>query len=325
MNVRVVDEHGRQLAMGRNLAQLRAELGREAEATFSAAVTARAAQSGLTDWSFGPLEEVMEIRDGAQILIGYPALVDEGASVSLQVMDAPERARDAHRRGLVRLFVLQLKEQARSIEKAVPQSLALQYAALGEAPALRTQLVEAAFARACLVEPWPVDAAAFAVRREEARARVTLIAQEIARLAGVVLAEHQAVVKKLAGVRSHAEAVKDVEAQLARLLPRDFIAATPPDRLQHLPRYLKAIALRLDKLRADPARDARLLAELRPLEAQWQREDARLRRGGTTDAPLEQFRWLLEELRVQLFAQELRTPVPVSAKRLHKLWQTLSR
>jgi len=140
-----------------------------------------------------------------------------------------------------------------------------------------------------------------------------------------VLAEHQAVVKKLAGVRSHAEAVKDVEAQLARLLPRDFIAATPPDRLQHLPRYLKAIALRLDKLRADPARDARLLAELRPLEAQWQREDARLRRGGTTDAPLEQFRWLLEELRVQLFAQELRTPVPVSAKRLHKLWQTLSR
>jgi len=154
---------------------------------------------------------------------------------------------------------------------------------------------------------------------------VTLIAQEVARLAGTILAEYQAVQKKLAGAKAHADAVKDVEAQFARLVPKDFIAATPWDRLQHLPRYLKAITLRLDKLRADPARDARQLAELRPLETQWLREDLRVRRSGTTDPQLEQFRWLLEELRVQLFAQELKTPVPVSAKRLAKLWQTLSR
>jgi ATP-dependent helicase HrpA len=325
MNIRVVDEHGRQLAMGRNLAQLRAELGQKAGETFSTIAQPRAAQTGLTEWTFGPLEELMEIRQGGQTLIGYPALVDAGESVSLELLDSPERARETHRRGLIRLFMLQLKEQARSIERGLPQSLALQYAAFGEIAALRQQLLEAAFGRACLVEPWPTDAAAFAARRDEARARVTLIAQEVARLAGTILAEYLAVQKKLAGARAHAEAAKDIEAQLARLVPKDFIAATPFERLQHLPRYLKAVALRIDKLRADPARDARQLAELRPLESQWLREDAKVRRNGTTDPQLEQFRWLLEELRVQLFAQELKTPIPVSSKRLAKLWQTLSR
>jgi ATP-dependent helicase HrpA len=83
--------------------------------------------------------------------------------------------------------------------------------------------------------------------------------------------------------------------------------------------------LRLEKLRADPARDARATGELGPLETQWQREDAKQRKGGATDPQLEQLRWLLEELRVQLFAQELKTPVPVSVKRLEKMWQTMKR
>lgn len=131
--------------------------------------------------------------------------------------------------------------------------------------------------------------------------------------------------KKVQAAKAFPEAVRDVGAQLARLLPKDFVLATPWERLQHFPRYLKAAGLRLEKLRADPARDARALAELAPLETQWLREDARQRKTGAADPQLEQFRWLLEELRVQLFAQELRTPVPVSAKRLHKLWQTLRR
>jgi len=108
-------------------------------------------------------------------------------------------------------------------------------------------------------------------------------------------------------------------------MPRDFVLATQWERLQHFSRYLKAAALRLDKLRADPARDARALGELAALETPWLREDAKQRKTGVADPQLEQFRWLLEELRVQLFAQELRTPVPVSAKRLHKMWQTIKR
>jgi ATP-dependent helicase HrpA len=119
--------------------------------------------------------------------------------------------------------------------------------------------------------------------------------------------------------------VQDIDGQLARLLNQRFIIETPFERLQHYPRYLRAIALRLDKLKAGgalgAARDARLLAELAPLWTHYERRASVLARQGVSDAQLEQFRWLLEELRVQLFAQELRTPVPVSSKRLQKMWE----
>jgi ATP-dependent helicase HrpA len=101
-----------------------------------------------------------------------------------------------------------------------------------------------------------------------------------------------------------------------------FIADTPYTQLQHFARYLKAVVLRLDKLRADPARDAAKLAELKPLEQKYWRLVAE--RKGVTDARMQEFRWLLEELRVSFFAQELRTPQPVSVKRLEKAWGQLS-
>jgi len=327
MNFRVIDEHGRQLGMGRNLAQLRAELGREAGEQFAAIAGAGAAQTGLTDWSFGPLEDIMELKRSGQTLVGHPALVDRGDTVDLEVFDAHDRAQATHRAGLRRLFMLRLKEQARYVEKSLPglQAMVLQYATLGDASELRTQLVAAAFERACMADPLPRNAADFARRCEEARSRLLLIAQELARLLGAILGEHQALQKKLQAAKAFPEAVRDITAQLARLMPKDFVLATPGDRLQHFPRYLKAAALRLDKLRADPSREARSLAELAPLETQWLREDSRQRKSGTVDPQLEQFRWLLEELRVQLFAQELRTPVPVSAKRLQKMWQTMKR
>jgi len=327
MNFRVLDEHGRQLAMGRNLAQLRAELGDKAGEQFAEVAGAEAALAGLTDWSFGELPELMEVKRGAQTLIGYPALVDRTTAVDLEVFDSPDKAGRAHRAGLRRLFMLQLREQAKYVEKGLPglQTMALQSAAAGGASELKAQLVAAAFERACMAEPLPRDAAAFARRRDEARSRIALIAQEIARLVGTILAERQALAKRLQAAKAFPEAVRDIEAQLARLMPHDFVVATPWERLQHFPRYLKAVVLRLDKLRADPARDARAAAEIAQFETLLHREEARQRKGGAVDPQLVQFRWLLEELRVQAFAQELRTPVPVSAKRLTKLWQTLVR
>ena len=326
-NFRVVDEHGRQLAMGRNLAELRADLGERALGEFGAIAKPAAARAGLTAWDFGDLQEIMEVRQGSQTLIGYPALVDCGESVSLELLDSPEAAAATHRKGLRRLFMLQLREQARYLEKNIPglRDMALRFAAIGDAGELRDQLVAAAFDRACLGDPLPRTAAEFAVRRDEARTRLVLIAQELARLVGAIVGEHQALAKKLQAAKAFPEVVSDIEAQLARLLPKDFVAATPYERLQHFPRYLKAAALRLDKLRSDPGRDARMHAEHAPLEQAWLREDAKQRRAGARDPQLEQVRWLLEELRVQLFAQELRTPVPVSVKRLQKLWQTLRR
>jgi ATP-dependent helicase HrpA len=155
---------------------------------------------------------------------------------------------------------------------------------------------------------------------------VALIAQELARLAAAILGEYQLLQKKLAQLgKAFSVPVRETEQWAARLLQRRFIEETPYERLQHFPRYLKAAVLRLEKLRADPDRDARAAAELAPLIVQWQREQARQAKAGGSDPQLEQFRWLLEELRVQLFAQELKTPVPVSVKRLQKSWQAMQR
>ena len=121
----------------------------------------------------------------------------------------------------------------------------------------------------------------------------------------------------------HAAAAQDIEKQLGRLIGKRFIAETPFERLQHFPRYLKAVSMRLDKLRANPARDAQLMAEYAPLWTNYERRAIVLAKQGVSNPQLEQYRWLLEELRVQLFAQELRTPAPVSVKRLQKMWESL--
>ena len=129
--------------------------------------------------------------------------------------------------------------------------------------------------------------------------------------------------RKLPQAKTHAAAYQDIQQQLAALVPASFVSKTPYTQLGHLPRYLKAVVARIDKLRTDPARDARLAGEMAPLLAQYAR--ARAARKGAPDPGLDEFRWLLEELRVALFAQELRTPAPVSVKRLQKAWDAMQR
>ena len=184
------------------------------------------------------------------------------------------------------------------------------------------QLVELALDRSFLMDPWPLDAQTFAARLEQGRPRLTLIAQEISRLALSILTEWSAVQKKIKDARLARGVQDDVQHHLGRLCGKNFLRATPWDALQHLPRYLKAATLRLDKLRSDPARDEARLAELKPLEQRYLKRVAELK--GASDERLEEFRWLLEELRVSLFAQELRTPQPVSVKRLEKVWAQIS-
>ena len=165
------------------------------------------------------------------------------------------------------------------------------------------------------------DAQSFAARLSEARPRVNLIGQELARTLAVILAEHAGIGRKMHAARAHAAAVQDIGRQLDDLLPKRFVATTPAERWRHLPRYLKAISARLDKLRSDPARDALKMSELAPLLQAWRR--IATQRRGQADARLDDLRWLLEELRVSLFAQELRTPMPVSVKRLQKTLDAL--
>jgi ATP-dependent helicase HrpA len=340
MNLKVVDDHGRQLAMGRNLAQLRAELGAEAQKQFRsiahtdvpAAQLALGASEYITDWDFGVLPDLLELRRNAAALIGYPALVDHGTHCSIEVFDRPEEARQQHRAGLRQLFRLQLKEQVRFLERTLAslQSTQMQastVAALASAlpsfEELRGQVVTAALDRSCMMLPWPTDRAGFVARKDEARAKLSLVAQEIARLLATIVADAAALPKKLNAARAFAPAVADIEQQLARLFASGFLVDMPAAQLAHYPRYLKAIGLRLDKLKSDPTRDAQRMQEVAALQAPWLRELAA--RKGVHDPRMDEFRWMIEELRVSLFAQELRTPMPISAKRLQKAWDALRR
>ena len=311
MNFLVIDEHGRQLAMGRNLAELKRELGEHTAAVLQEEAPLAEGERH-TGWTMGDLAEVMEIARGGQTLVGYPALVDAGDAVTLQVFDAPEKARELHRAGVRRLLANVFKDRVRELERGWARDVAL--------GPLKEELVAAVLDRVFLGDAAPMAQAEFARRAAEGRARLLLVAQEMARTISAILGAHAELQKKLAqAAKAQPQAAEDVKQQLARLLHTGWLRATPWARLQHYPRYLKAAALRLEKLRADPARDARLAAELQPLLAAW------LRAPRPLNADLEQFGWLLEELRVSLFAQELKTPVPVSAKRLAKLWQSIRR
>ena len=360
MNFRVVDEHGRQLGMGRNLATLKSELGGQARTAFQAlaalklpasaptaapaplalppgskgvvariepppAPAAPAAAAKYTAWTFGQLPELMEIAKGGQTLIGFPALIDKGTHVEIEVFDEPDVAAAKHRAGLRRLLALSLKEPIKFLERNIPEltKMSVFYMPLGTAEELREQIIDVAIDRAFLEEPLPADEIDFRRRLEVGRSRLNLIAQEVARQAHAVLVEYAAATRKLKDARPPKEVVDDVQAQLQRLVGKRFVSTTPWAQLHHLPRYLKGITMRLDKLRADPARDAQRLGELRPVEQRWLRTLAD--RKGAVDARLTEYRWLLEELRVSLFAQELRTPQPVSVKRLDKAWEQLSR
>ncbi len=255
--------------------------------------------------------------------MGYPALVDRKAHCDLEVFDDPAEAARVHRQGLMRLFALQLREQMKYLEKNIPnlQQMGMQYMGLGSQEELRDQILDAALSRACLQEPLPRNADEFLARKEEGKSRLGLLVNEIARLVGSVLAEYHTLPKKLQGVKGQPAALADMQTQSQLLVTKRFIADNDYTQLVHFPRYLKAIAVRIDKLRADPVRDAKLMADWMQAAAPWQRA-LKTRHG---DPQMTQYRWMLEELRVSLFAQELKTPMPMSAKRLQKVWEALER
>jgi ATP-dependent helicase HrpA len=271
-------------------------------------------------WTFGTLPELLEIERKGQSLIGFPALVDAGDAVTIEVFDEPELAEQKHRLGLRRLFALQIKDALRYAQKNLPdfQRMAAAYMLLGTADELAAQIMDVALERAFLADPLPLDAAQFERRLSEGRTRVALISREVALLAGRILGEYVQAQRKLKDAKAFPEVAKDVGEQLARLMAPRFLEAHPWDALEHFPRYLKAVVLRLDKLRADPARDAEHMATVRALDQRYARVLAQ--RKGRTDEVLQRLRWMLEELRVSLFAQALRTPQPVSVKRIEKLW-----
>jgi ATP-dependent helicase HrpA len=339
MNFRVVDEQGNELAMGRDLVALRAQLGVKAQRSFTEAAASQFERRGLSAWDFDELPEIMEIERGGRRIIGFPALVDEGNSVSLVLLDTELEAQAATRRGLRRLFRLAVPEQVKYLARNLPglSEMSLRYALLLEEQGvrsdkasvgdrLREELLAASCDRAFFVDGEPVrERRTFEARVVKARTRLVEVTNELCRLTGEILNRYQQLRTRLGEPRFAAftRAIADIRAQLKALLPQGFIADVPFERLKHYPRYLDAVGMRLDRLPSNPERDAHWQQQLARF---WQMyatrvEQDRLR--GVRDPKVEEFRWMLEELRVSLWAQQLRTPYPVSFKRLEKYWAEL--
>ena len=337
MNFRLLDEHGRQLELERNLPRLKAEFGESARLAFQAValVPLAEARSSLvsgryTQWDFAELAETLEIEKAGKTLFGYPARGDGGDACEIEVFDDLLEARKCHWQGLRRLFALSQRDTLKALQKQLPNAreIGLLFMQIGTVDGILEQILNLALERAFMAEPLPINREQFLARVQAGKPRLTLIAQEIARHLLTSLEAHADLQKKLAQAKALSTAAHaDISGQIQGLIFSRCIADIPYAQLVHLPRYLKAIALRIDKLRANPSRDTQAQREWEALARPYQKL-LQGQKGSATyaldeDTRLQDFRWQLEELRVALFAQELKTPMPMSAKRLEKVLLSL--
>ncbi|MFP5410651.1 MAG: ATP-dependent RNA helicase HrpA [Gammaproteobacteria bacterium] len=327
MNVSVVDDSGQELASGRDLAALREQLGGAARITYGGGAEDNPFErTGLVEWTVGDLPEQVKFKRGGRELTGYPALVDTGEAVDLRLLDESHAAEAETRRGVVRLLRLALVAQFKQLDKDLSRetALAMKYRVFGSAEQLRAALIDAIATRALLGDDdTPRSQETFDKQKERAKPRVAVVKQALLRDVAEILDLHAQVAARLNAKPQFTAAMRDETTHLAALVPADFITATPWAHLKDLPRYLRGILKRLEKLPASEQRDSRGMAGVLTLQNKYAARRAHMK--GTVPPALEDFRWQLEELRISLFAQELKTPYPVSVKRLDKLWDELAR
>jgi ATP-dependent helicase HrpA len=328
IRVCVVDAAGRELGSGRNLATLREQLGEAAQLSFQQSGPALE-RRGVTSWDFGTLPvSLTTIRDGCAIT-GYPALVDNGDSVAISLFDTVDAGAAAMRAGVVRLIALALKANIATLRNGGPgfPAAALVLKTTLPTDQLLADMLAAVADRAFVGDdPLPRSEAEFAEQLKRARTRLPAVADGAFRVLGSIAAEHQALSQRLAGLAPPlSRLAAEIRQRRDALVHPGFFAATPWAQLAHLPRYLKALDRRLARYADNPERDLRHAAAMAQWWQRYAERHARARQAGRIEPKLEAFRWLLEELSVSLFAQELKTPFPVSYKRADKAWADLAR
>lgn len=331
MNFSVVDDAGRELAMGRDWIALKKQLGSAAQLTFRNTSPDNVKQLEKTDlkqWDFGDLPKTLSFeRDGLQVT-GYPALEDDINSVAIKLFDTEREALVNHRKGVCRLMRFELKEQMKQLEKSLPSfnQYALLLRNVLSPDDLRDDMISTIADRAFIGEDdLPRSNAEFMTLKARARTRLPAVTQALVRQVQAVATEYQLLTAQQAKMPATVNRLKrDVESQLGLLVYKNCFSQTPWEYMQHLPRYLKALRLRIEKQPANPDRDGKNAASVGVLWQKWQEAIEKQQKSDKLDPKLLEFRWLIEELRVSLFAQELKTPFPISIKRLEKTWQDLN-
>ena len=331
MNFSVVDDAGRELAMGRDWQLLKKNLGQAAQLTFrntSPNNIKQLEKNGLKQWDFGDLPATLSFeRDGLQVT-GYPALEDNLDTISVKLFDTEQAALTNHRKGVTRLLRFELKEQMKQLEKSLPNfnQFALALRNVMSPDDLREDMLTAIADRAFVGDDdLPRNNVDFMKLKQRARTRLPAVSEAIAKQVQLISSEYQLLIQKQLQMPASVNRLKrDVENQLQLLVYKNCFSQTPWENLMHVPRYLKALRLRIEKQPSNPDRDGKNAANVGILWQKWQDKMTMLNEAHlVTPKNLSNFRWLIEELRVSLFAQELKTPFPISFKRLEKIWADL--
>ena len=321
-NLRIIDDGGQELAMGRDLIQIQQQLGKAAATTFRDN-TQEFERDNVTAWDIGTLPESIKFARGKQQLTGYLGLQKEkDGRIALRLFDTSAAAEQAHRLGVIELMKLQLKEQVKDLNKGIQgftqAAMLLKHI---NADTLRDDLTQAVCDRAFIGEDeLPRNEKAFKEQIKRARSRLPAVKEALSRY----LQETAAAYAELNGKLGKHPLTLLLRLRLQTLLAAGFATRTPWAQWPRLPIYLKAMTLRLEKYSSNPARDAAREADIQELEQMWQEKtDGLVKQGLPVSDDLAEFKWMIEELRVSLFAQELKTPYPVSVKRLLKEWEGL--
>ena len=328
MNINVQSENGSLLGTGRNIVALREQFADQVKQSISRYSQSSIEQEGLTEWSFGDLDKVHEVNHGGLAIITYPALVDDGDSVALRLLDNEYRASMQTQAGIVRLYMLKTTQQIKYLKKSLlqsPQKL-LSLKMLGSREKLLDQIIRTAYLEAFRLDKAPPrNREDFDALFETGRSVLSETAEKVEELLYRIMEEYQLIQKALKRRKGLSDYLlnTDISGQLENLVYSDFLFKTPWESLKDLPRYLKAINERLEKYPRQQQKDKECLELLKVYWGKYLDKKQFCERQDLSNRKLDEFRWMMEEYRVSVFAQALGTKFPISDKRLQKHWQLI--
>ena len=326
MNFDIRDQHDKSISQGRNLEELQNTLSKEVSKQFSNTIKWEVEQKGLKQWDFDELPEVIKKNVNNITINGYPALQDDEDSVSIVVVDRQSLAQEIHHGGLKRLYLLSINQQIKYLTKNLPniQKVCMSYATIGSCNDLKLAIIDATIEKSFFNSKIRVSShKAFEQALQQGSDEMVDNANEICEVLSQTFNDFNKIKKQLKKNTkpNWLVSISDIQSQLDNLVYEDFIYFTPIEYLKSYPRYLQAVQQRLDKLQQAAERDRQHTEQL---NVYWQRL-IELNDEYYENPVFSLFRWMLEEYRVSLFAQGLKTKIPVSEKRIEKQWQEVKK